>query len=421
MLAACGSDASTGAGSIPLSTAVVATSAPAARGEVTAPTSVGSTAGTTAPAATDAPAPPVGPTSTTPPDPSQLAFTEIGRLSHPLDMAFRAGDDALYIASQDGFVVAMRNGAIDPTALLDIRDEITSGGEQGLLGLTFSADGTHAYVDYTNEEGNTEIAEYAVGTDGVFDPGSKRLLLTIDQPFPNHNGGQVRIGPDGFLYIGMGDGGGSGDPNRNALNTRVLLGKLLRIDPTPSGDSPYTIPADNPFVGVDGARPEIFSIGLRNPWRYSFDRTTNDLWIADVGQGEWEEIDVAYVTDGGGRGANFGWSAFEGTHRFNNDQPSSGVTPPIHEYEHGSAGCSVSGGVRYRGPAITSLYGWYVYGDYCSGQIRAFPVLQDGAAGNEVVLTSDMSDVAEVAQGPDAELYVLRVESGVIEKLTLSS
>ena len=348
--------------------------------------------------------------SSTPPTPDQIAFTPIGQVSNPVDIAYRTGDDAFYIVSQDGFIVALRNGTIDETRLLDISGDIASGGEQGLLGLTFSTDGSHAYVDYTNPKGDTEITEYAVNAHGSFDPGSKRVLLKIDQPFANHNGGQVRIGPDGYLYIGMGDGGDSGDPKRNGLNTNRLLGKLLRIDPTPSHDQQYTIPADNPFVGVKNSKPEIWSVGLRNPWRFSFDRATNDLWIADVGQDAWEEIDVAWADQGAGRGANFGWSAFEGTHRYNNDQSAEGVVSPIHEYAHGPAGCSVSGGVRYRGTAIPSLSGWYVYGDYCSGQVRAFPVLANRTAGDEVTLSNSVPGISEVAQGPDGELYVLSVE-----------
>jgi glucose/arabinose dehydrogenase len=354
-----------------------------------------------------------------PVNPADIAFDEFVRVEHPVDLTFRAGDPALYVVSQDGFVVAVRDGVVDENRVLDISGDITSGGERGLLGLTFSTDGSRAYVDYTNDDGDTEIAEYAVGADGAFDPASKRLLLKIDQPYANHNGGQVRIGPDGMLYIGMGDGGDAGDPQRRALNVGELLGKLLRIDPTPAGDQPYTIPPDNPFVGVDGARPEIWSVGLRNPWRYSFDRETDDLWIADVGQGAWEEIDVGWADEGGGRGVNYGWSAFEGTHRYHDDQPPDGVTPPIHEYEHGSLGCSISGGVRYRGAAIPSLVGSYVYSDYCSGQVRAFPVNPDRTAGDEVTLTT-LPTVSEVAQGPDGELFVLSLD-GLVYAATPSA
>ncbi|MCU1395421.1 MAG: sugar dehydrogenase [Ilumatobacteraceae bacterium] len=440
VLGAC-SSSSKGASSIPLSTAVVPTTvAPTTLGTSAAttatttasasgtassvPTTAGSTPATTpptgpatnptAPTTTGATADTVGPTSTTPVDPASIAFTEIADMDSPLDLTFRNGDDALYLVSKLGFVVAMRNGVIDPTKLLDISADVSTGSEQGLLGLTFSADGSHAYIDDTNVKGNTEITEYAVGADGVFDPASKRLILEIDQPYPNHNGGQVRIGPDGFLYIGMGDGGSADDPARNGQRTDVLLGKMLRIDPTPSGDSQYTIPADNPYVGVDKARPEIFSIGLRNPFRYSFDRATNDLWIADVGQDKWEEVDFAPAATGGGKGDNFGWSAYEATHSFNHDQRADPRVDPIHEYAHGDLGCSISGGVRYRGTAIPALYGWYVYGDYCSGQVRAFPVLPDGTAGAEVTLATGLTGISEVAQGPDGELYVLRVDDGKV-------
>ena len=363
----------------------------------------------------------MGPVSSAPPRPEQVAFVPIGQVSNPVDLAYRSGDDRFYIVSQDGFIVALRNGAIDDTRLLDISADITSGGEQGLLGLAFSTDGAHAYIDSTNARGDTEITEYAVAADGVFDPASKRVLLKIKQPFPNHNGGQVRIGPDGYLYIGMGDGGSSGDPQRNGLKRSTLLGKLLRIDPTPSAKDPYTIPSDNPFVGVSDAKPEIWSVGLRNPWRFSFDRATNDLWIADVGQDDWEEVDAAWADEGAGRGVNFGWSAFEGTHRYNDDQSTDGAVPPIHEYQHGSAGCSISGGVRYRGNAIATLYGWYVYGDYCSGQVRAFAVGEDRAAGEEITLADSIAGISEVTQGPDGELYVLSVEQDQVLALRSAS
>jgi len=356
----------------------------------------------------------VRPTSSTPQDPAGLVFDEIGDVKGAVDITYRTGDPAFYVVSRDGFIVAVRDGAVDPNRLLDISGQIRSGGEQGLLGLTFSADGSHAYIDATNRNGDTEITEYAVGTDGVFDPASKRLLLTIDQPYPNHNGGQVRVGPDGYLYIGMGDGGSEGDPQRRGLNVGQLLGKMLRIDPTPLGDSPYSIPPDNPYIGVAGARTELWSVGLRNPWRFSFDLATNDLWIADVGQNAWEEVDAAWADQGAGRGANFGWSAFEGTHRYNRDQPGDGTVPPIYEYPHGDRGCSISGGVRYRGSALADLYGWYVYGDYCSGEVTALEIKDDRTVGQVVTLTSSLNGVSEIAQGPDGEMFALNVDAGKV-------
>jgi glucose/arabinose dehydrogenase len=207
-----------------------------------------------------------------------------------------------------------------------------------------------------------------------------------------------------MLYIGTGDGGSEGDPDRRALNLGEWLGKMLRIDPHASGNAAYTVPSDNPFVGVQGARPEIWSIGLRNPWRFSFDRSTSDLWIADVGQDHWEEVDVGWAADGGGRGLNFGWSAIEGNHRFNNDQSTDGVTAPIHEYEHVNNDCSISGGVLYRGASVPALVGYYVFADYCSGQIRALQIANRAEV--KQVALGVVPAVTAISQGPDGELFV---------------
>ncbi|MEO7398792.1 MAG: PQQ-dependent sugar dehydrogenase [Ilumatobacteraceae bacterium] len=431
-VAACTSDDDGGGvASVPIGTGGLSTTTSIV--EATVPSSdvgaapTATTTTTTASSATSSSAPVIPttrPTSTTPPEPSSIAFVDIGHVAKAVNVAFRAGDATFYVVSQNGLVVALRAGpdgmVVDDTAVLDISDAIIAGGERGLLGLAFSVDGSRGYVDATNLEGDTEIAEYAVGADGVFDPASRRLLLTIEQPYSNHNGGQLRVGLDGYLYIALGDGGGGGDSERRGLDNGELLGKILRIDTTASGESPYSIPPDNPFIGVAGARAEIWSFGLRNPWRFSFDLATNDLWIADVGQGKWEEIDVAWADEGGGRAANFGWSAFEGTHRFNDDQPVDGVIAPIWEYEHGARGCSVSGGVRYRGAAIPALYGYYVYADYCSGEVRAIEIRDDRTAGGEVILTGALSGLSEVAQGPDGELYVLSVTDGVVYAVVLS-
>jgi glucose/arabinose dehydrogenase len=379
------------------------------------------TTSTSAPVITDpTPTTPV-PAATVALTADQVTFASIATIPGALDLAYRTGDDTLYVATRQGQIRAIRAGQLDPAPVLDIGPIIVFGGEQGLLGLAFAPDGKHAYVDYTDPSGNTVIAEFEVGADGVFSAASQRRLLQIKQPFPNHNGGSLRVGPDGYLYIGMGDGGAAGDPDRRALNTGDLLGKILRIDPTPGPNTPYSIPASNPFVGVSGARPEIWSIGLRNPWRFNFDRSTGDLWIADVGQDKWEEIDVAWADEGAGRGANFGWSAFEGNHRFNNDQSPDGVTMPIFEYQHGSAGCSISGGVRYRGSSIPSLAGWYVFGDYCSGQVRALQI-NDAArpgriAGDVITLSSTIAGLSSIAQGPDGELYALCVDGGAVYAL----
>jgi glucose/arabinose dehydrogenase len=358
------------------------------------------------------------PTTTVPSplgDPS-VALAQLGTFEQPVDTSWRPSDGTTYVVEQGGLVVIMNNGQPGPTAL-DMTNLTSGSGEQGLLGLALSADGALAYVDYTDNNGNTQIDEYAIQADGRFDAATRRPVLSFDQPYPNHNGGEILFGPDHLLYIGTGDGGAANDPQRRALNLGEWLGKILRIDPHPSDTATYTVPADNPFVGVSGARPEIWSVGLRNPWRFSFDRQTGDLWIADVGQNEWEEVDVAWASDGTGRGTNFGWSAWEGNHRFNKDQSPDGATPPIYEYPHGDAGCSISGGVRYRGAAVPALVGWYVYGDYCAGQVRALQI--EGSAVTRELVLGTAPSISAVTEAPDGELLVLSV-AGAIYAVTPS-
>jgi len=345
----------------------------------------------------------------------QVTFAPfVSDLASPVDLAWRGGDDVLYVALQGGTIVPVRGG-VAGAPVLDISGSVTSGGEQGLLGLAFHPSEPLAYVNFTDTAGNTVIAEYSVADDGTFDATSAREVLTIDQPYANHNGGNLEFGPDGYLYIGMGDGGSGGDPERRSLNVSELLGKMLRIDPTPDGDQPYSVPADNPFVGVVGARPEIWSVGLRNPWRYTFDSATGDLWIGDVGQGEWEEINLARAVEGGGRGMNFGWSAFEGTHRFNDDQSEDGVTMPIFEFQHGPAGCSVSGGDVYHGSEVPALAGWYVFSDYCSGIVTALQQT-NGVLTGQVELGT-IRAVSAICSGPDGQLYVLSLGDNAIYRI----
>lgn len=345
----------------------------------------------------------------------QVTFAPfVSDLASPVDLAWRGGDDVLYVALQGGTIVPVRGG-VAGAPVLDISGSVTSGVEQGLLGLAFHPSEPLAYVNYTDANGDTVIAEYSVTDDGTFDASTARELLTIDQPHANHNGGNLEFGPDGYLYIGMGDGGSGGDPDRRSLNLSELLGKMLRIDPTPIGDQPYSVPADNPFVGVDGARPEIWSAGLRNPWRFTFDSATGDLWIGDVGQGEWEEINLTRSVDGGGRGMNFGWSAFEGTHRFNDDQSEDGVTMPIFEFQHGPAGCSVSGGDVYHGSEVPALAGWYVFSDYCSGIVTALQQT-NGVLTGQVELGT-ISAVSAICSGPDGQLYVLSLGDNAIYRI----
>lgn len=358
-------------------------------------------------------------TSTTMPlSPDMVSIDEVvGGIDRPVDLAWRAGDDTLYVVGQRGTVTPVRSGVVGEP-VLDITDELSDGGEQGLLGLEFHPDLPVAYVHLTDRDGDTQVIEVPVSdsADGtaVFDPASRRTLLSIDQPYPNHNGGDLAIDADGMLLIALGDGGSANDPERRSLDVTSLLGKILRIDPRPAADgSPYSIPADNPFVGTPGARPEIWSVGLRNPWRIDIDPVTGELWVPDVGQGTWEEVNVV----DSGRGVSFGWSAFEGSHRFHDDQTDDGHTPPLYEYEHGDAGCSVSGAMAYRGTAVPSLVGWFLFSDYCSGRLLALRTTGDGTP--EVVELHDgLGAVSAIRRGPDGEAYVLVLDRGKV--LTLS-
>jgi glucose/arabinose dehydrogenase len=378
---------------------------PTVPGTVPASVTGGSPSSSTPVVATSA-APPA---TSQPGDPS-VNLTALGHFDQPVATSWRPTDGTVYVAEQPGVVVIMNDGQPGPVAL-DMTNLTNASGEQGLLGLAINADGTLAYLDYTDNNGDTQIDEYAIKSDGTFDAATRRTVLAIDQPYPNHNGGELVFGPDHLLYIGTGDGGAANDPQRRALNAGEWLGKILRIDPR-QGDGAYTVPPDNPFVGIEGAHPEIWSVGLRNPWRFSFDRATGDLWIADVGQNAWEEVDVAWVADGAGRGMNFGWSAWEGNHRFNTDQSPEGATPPIYEYPHGDAGCSISGGVRYRGAAIPALIGWYVYGDYCAGQVRALKIAtalsgMEGQSVTDELILGKVASISAVTEAPDGELLVL--------------
>jgi glucose/arabinose dehydrogenase len=385
------------------------------------PTTAPQPSGTTTPtgsgvvATTSAPTTPPGPPATF--GNPVVAIERVAQVELPVALAARPGDAGLYVVDQDGKVIRI---VVDPGAepqtveVADVTDRTSADGERGLLGLAFSADGALAWLDYTDNNGDTVVAEYPVAADGTFDVGAERVLLTIDQPYPNHNGGDLALGPDGMLYVAMGDGGSGGDPERRASDPTNLLGKLLRIDPTPSGDAAYTIPADNPFAtgsmgGIAGA-PEVWSWGLRNPWRIAFDPVTHELWIADVGQNAIEEVDAVSATEHpAGWGANFGWSAFEGNDRFNEDVPDPGnLVFPVWTFTH-AEGCSISGGAVYRGTAIPELAPAYVYSDYCAGRVWAF----DLASGRNVELVNGLDQVSAVRAGPDGELYVLERSGGV--------
>jgi len=298
-----------------------------------------------------------GPTSESSSSPSQpqdrpgladarIDLQQVAVLEQPVALAVRPDDQALYFAEKVGRVVVLREDGAEPDVILDINGEVSQGSEQGLLGLAFSPDGDFLYINYTDVQGHTHVTKFRTQSDGL-DLGSRRDVLFVPQPFSNHNGGNLAFGPDGYLYVGLGDGGSGGDPDGNGQSLQTLLGKMLRISPRPSDGDPYGIPPDNPFVGQDGARAEIWAYGLRNPWRYSFDRENGDLWIGDVGQSEREEIDVELAGSAGG--LNFGWNLFEGTLSYEGGSEDDQTVSPVYEYPNRSGGCSVTGGYVYRG------------------------------------------------------------------------
>ncbi|WP_455379362.1 PQQ-dependent sugar dehydrogenase [Petrachloros mirabilis] len=283
-----------------------------------------------------------------------------------------AGDSSgrLFVVEQQGTIRMIERGVLRKKPFLDLKDRVTTkGNEQGLLGLAFHPDhrrNGRLFVNYTRrEDGATVVSEFSrKGQELEIEPATERILMVIPQPYPNHNGGMVAFGPDGYLYIGMGDGGSGGDPQNRAQNPDEMLGKMLRIDV--DHDRPYGIPKDNPFASK-GGRPEVFAMGLRNPWRFSFDRMTGMLWAADVGQDDWEEVDLVVA------GGNYGWRIMEGTHCY---KPEKGCNPeelifPLAEYGHEQGRCSITGGYVYRGASISALRGTYLFGDYCSGELFA--------------------------------------------------
>lgn len=333
----------------------------------------------------------------------------------PVDIA-HAGDERLFIVEKDGVIrIIDGSGNMLPTAFLNINSRVGSGGsEQGLLGLAFHPNYTtndYFYVNYTNNSGDTVISRFSVtGDPNVADPNSELILLTIDQPYSNHNGGNLEFGADGYLYIGMGDGGSSGDPQNRAQNGNSLLGKMLRIDV--DGGSPYAIPADNPFVNDPSVLDEIWALGLRNPWRFSFDRFTGDLWIGDVGQNVWEEVNFQPADSTGGE--NYGWRCYEGNHNYNTTGcgPMGDYDGPIFEYSHGS-NCSETGGYVYRGSQYANMYGHYLVADYCSGNF--WSIVPNGANWTSYAYPG-LADfgVSSFGEGSDGELYVANISNGRI-------
>jgi glucose/arabinose dehydrogenase len=351
-----------------------------------------------------------------PPPPGQpdlasvsLKLTRIATLVQPSYLTTRQGDDALYVSERLGTIRVIRDGVVDPEPMLDISADTTTDGERGFLGFAFSPDGERLYVSFTDLGGDNRVDEFDLDA-GLVDLASRRTVLTIDHPYANHNGGSILFGPLDLLYLGFGDGGGSGDPNGNGQSLGTMLGKILRIDPVGTGGAPYVVPPSNPFVGQPGARAEIWGYGLRNPWRFSFDRTTNDVWIADVGQDEVEEVNFLPATEG--EGANYGWNLFEGSRPFLG-KAADGTVAPLTEYSHDDGRCSITGGYVYRGSQITNLQGAYLYGDFCDGRLHAV-VQVDGRLTASADLGVTVDQLVSFGQDAQGELYALSLTGDVL-------
>jgi glucose/arabinose dehydrogenase len=342
----------------------------------------------------------------------------VAGLSSPLYLTAPPGDLArLFVVEKTGAIRIIKDGVLLTDPFLDLSSRIASVGEQGLLGMAFDPDYATSgrfVVHFTDLAGNTTLSRFQVSANpDVADAATELVILTAAQPFSNHNGGQVTFGPDGFLYLGLGDGGGSGDPDNRGQDLSDLLGSILRIDVRST--EPYTVPPDNPFA--QSAVPEVWSYGLRNPWRFSFDRATGDLYVADVGEGLWEEINVSTPAEGVGKGANYGWNIMEGSHCFRESAcGQTGLTLPVFEYSH-DEGCSITGGFVYRGSAIPALQGHYFYADYCQGWVRSLRysagVVTDQTEWPSLVPGGPVLSFGEDALG---EIYVLD-ESGRVSKI----
>jgi glucose/arabinose dehydrogenase len=338
-----------------------------------------------------------------------LKLIPIGEFDQPLYVTQPPGSDDLYVVEKTGRVKVVRDGAVLEQPFLDLSDAVSYTGEQGLLSIAFAPDYERSrlfYAYYTDRRGDQRISEFRAPSDERVDPDSERQVLLMPDFASNHNGGLLLFGPDGLLYAGTGDGGLAAD-QRNGQDLGSLLGKILRIDPRASDGRAYTAPADNPFASRPGARPEIYVYGLRNPWRFSFDR--GDLLVADVGQSAFEEID--YLPAGGIAGANLGWPAFEGNARFNGDQTAPGHVQPILTYPT-EQGCSITGGYVVRDRALPALYGRYLYGDYCSGELRSAIVSPRGAR-DDASLELSVPALSSFGQDEDGHLYATSLEGRV--------
>ena len=339
--------------------------------------------------------------------PGIVARLVVSGLSSPLDLqSVREDRERLYVVEQGGRIRVVRNGQLQAAAFLDVSDRISTGGERGLLGLAFHprfAQNRRFFVNYTDPAGDTRIAELTASSPDEAGASTERTLLRVPQPFSNHNGGGLAFGTDGYLYAGLGDGGSGGDPLGNGQRLDTHLGKMLRIDV--DAGSPYAVPADNPFRARAGALPEIWAYGLRNPFRFSFDRVTGELYVGDVGQGSVEEIDVAAARAGG---QNYGWNVTEGSSCYSprTGCDKTGITGPVFEYDH-SQGCSVTGGVVYRGCRMPGLAGTYFFGDFCRGAVRSFRFSAGQATDVRSWSLSGPGAVSSFGVDADGEVYVV--------------
>jgi glucose/arabinose dehydrogenase len=357
-------------------------------------------------------------TGRTRPAQTGVKLVEVGRFTSPVYVTAPRGDPRrIFVVEQNGAIRVVRGGKRLARPFLDLRSIVTSGGEQGLLSMAFAPDYAKTrrfYVNYTARDGMQVVAEYRrsrASPDRAL--GTGRTVLRYDGVESNHNGGLITFGPDRLLYVGTGDGGGGDDQHGergNGQDLSSLLGKLLRIDPRPSGGKPYRIPSGNPFVGRSGARPEIYSYGLRNPWRFSFDRSTGDLTIGDVGQDEVEEIDFVRKDEAGG--VNYGWRPFEGRRR-NFSEPAPGAVDPVLELSHNDGNCSVTGGHVVRDNSLTGLVGSYVYGDFCKGQLRAARLRPGAAIGDRALGLPTVDSLSSFGEDALGRVYVMSLNGPV--------
>lgn len=366
--------------------------------------------------------------------PPRVRLTLLATYDQPvLALAVPGGAGAVAIIEKGGTLRIARparrpDGPLgDGRVVINLRDEVSTGSEQGLLGVAFHPDfvnNRRLFVNYTDQDGDTRVEEWRLPSGRRAMASRTREVLSVDQPYENHNGGHLEFGPDGMLYLGLGDGGAGGDPENRAQDRRTLLGKLLRLDVDNRGGEPYAVPPDNPFAGgEDGTRPEIWATGLRNPWRFSFDSSTGTLWIGDVGQGAWEEVDAVPVAEAG---ANFGWDVLEGFSPHDESGPQRGPRPldPVHAYSHEGGGCSVTGGVVYRGRRIPALQGRYLFADFCDDRLRLLDAgssrsgdVAAGRRGSERGLPStSMPGAAQVVgfgTREDGEVLVASLDGGI--------